>query len=105
MFTVDPAMDLAVDDARTADSCAQGRHHQRIGLPTSAEMILADGGGIGIVFQVNRDFEGLPERCNNVCVLPAWQGVRIVNRAAQRIHRTGAANANTTEELLSPFRF
>src|SRR5436309_15954629 len=102
MFAVDPAMNLPVDEAGAADSCSQGRHHQRVGLPPGTEMKLTNGGGIGIVFQVNRDSKGLTQWCDNVCVLPTGQGVRVVNRAAERVHRASAAYANAAEGLPGP---
>jgi hypothetical protein len=56
---------------------------------------LSDCGCIGVIFQMNRDAKCFAQWSDQVHAIPAGQGEGIVEGAAQRIHRAGAAYANS----------
>src|SRR5437867_826219 len=98
-------MDLSAEQNRASDPCPQSHHDNWTGLNSCAEMKFPDGRGIGIVLQKDRDGERLSQRADNVRILPAGEGVGVVNSATRRAHRPGTTNANAIKRFARPTRF
>ncbi len=55
MFPVHAAINLSIQEDRTTDASAERHHHERIRIASGAELELAEGCGIRVVFEANRD--------------------------------------------------
>src|ERR1043166_4280761 len=105
MFPVPAAINLSIHQDRTADASAERDHYERARTASGAKMKLAKGGSVGIVFEPNRDLKPIAQRRDEVRAVPPRQRVGIMNRAALRIHRTGAADPDARQGREGPVCF